>query len=161
MPISVMVKVIDPKTGLFDDKRVRKDVQRINKKHASRLKRQYAKTTRTWNTAVRFYQKTSSRPPDIIVSVGTDNMIYKYVSEGTDRRYAVMTKDFSPKTRPYVIRSYRGRGGFAYLDLKNPRRGIRGRRFAETIAKEGQQPYQADLEAALRRAEQRARRTNV
>lgn len=58
--------------------------------------------------------------------------IWKYLDEGTAKRYAVMTKGFAAKTRPGYLVSYAGRGRLAYISDK-PRPGIKARGWSYKI----------------------------
>lgn len=87
-------------------------------------------TVQTWKRRPEFRVSTP-RPGERIVS--TDNKIYKFVSGGTRVRYATMSRDFIPKTRPDWIGSGPGRGRRLFVSRKHPRPGIKARRFEHAI----------------------------
>ena len=109
-------------------------------------------TTQTWNTQVAFTKRTTVSPSSVIGKVVTKNDIYKFVTRGTQIRYAAMTPDFLPKTIPGVIGSFTGRGGFDHLDFANPRPGIRARRFEETLRDKYKKSVATKFQVAVNRA---------
>lgn len=142
--------------GLFDDKVFRADLRRINQKTARAMKRSFARTTRTWEHAVDFHQLTESQPEPTVLVYTTDR-VYGYVSGGTRVRRALMSPDFSPKTRPGVLDSRPGSGGVVFVSRKLNRPGIQARRFPELVEVRHKKPYQREVEQALTRALQRRR----
>ncbi len=142
--------------GLFDDKAFRADLRRINQKTALAMKRSFQKTTRTWERAVDFHQITESAP-DPTVLVYTTDAVYGYVSGGTRVRRALMSPDFSPKTRPGALDSRPGSGGVVFVSRKLNLPGIEARRFPELVEAKHRKPYQRDVEHALARALARRR----
>jgi hypothetical protein len=151
------MKAIGKRGSLINAKQLARDIQRTNQKFAKRAKRRFQKTVRTWEHPVEFHQKTKSGA-EPSVAVFTEDEIYGYVSDGTAIRYAVMTEDFSPKTRPGTLESRPGKGGFAYLDTKNPRPGIEARNFPELIESELKDDYEREQEANIDRAIERENR---
>lgn len=65
----------------------------------------------------------------------TPEDIYMFVTRGTSERHALMSPDFSPKTKKGFIGSTSGRGGVVRVskNLKLP--GIDSRDFEEVITK--------------------------
>ena len=142
--------------GLFDDRAFRADLRRINQATARAMKRSFARTTRTWEHAVDFHQLTELEP-DPTVLVYTTDAVYGYVSGGTRVRRALMSPDFSPKTRPGVLDSRPGRGGVVVVSRKLALPGIQARRFPELVEEKHKKPYQRDVERAISRALERRR----
>lgn len=90
------------------------------------------KPTRTWERGVDFDKKVTRSDKSIIGEVTTENKIYKFLNYGTDVRYAAMTSDFQAKTRPGIISSFSGRGGFSHFDPAG-REGIEARNWISTL----------------------------
>lgn len=88
----------------------------------------------------------------VSVEVYTESEIYGYVDEGTRVRFATMTPDFQPKTRPRRIASYRGRGGVAYIDRRRLRPGIKAREFSKTIREKWHPRFREQMQAAVDKA---------
>lgn len=136
-------KAIIPKTLLLDPRATRRAVENGLTGAALSVKADFGVTVQTWKHKPKF--KIEKSAGKRIVS--TDSDIYRYVSEGTDVRYAVMTPDFKPKTRPGYIGSSAGAGGvFAFSKFPLP--GIEPRDFAITIGKK----WNRELPVILQRA---------
>lgn len=88
----------------------------------------------------------------VSLEVSTDSAIYLYLDEGTEVRYATMSKDFQAKTRPRFIGSRRGRGRRLFVSKKHPRPGIKAREFTKTIAKKWTTPFRQRMDKALKDA---------
>ncbi len=142
--------------GLFDDKAFRADLRRINQAEARAMKRSFQRTTRTWEHEVTFRQMTEIEPEPTVLVYTTDE-IYGYVSGGTRVRRALMSRDFSPKTRPGVLDSRPGRGGVVFISRKLNRPGIQARRFPELVEEKHLKGYRRDVERAITRALERRR----
>jgi hypothetical protein len=156
MGITVVTKAIKRKSKLWDDRAFRKDIQKVNRDTSRSMLRDYKRLVALWNHPVIFQQLTESTREDIIVIVGTEDSIFGYLDEGTSVRRALMSEDFSPKTRPGSLRSRPGQGGVVFIskDLALP--GIEARDFTGQMKKKYEKKYKRGLEAAMRRA--RARR---
>lgn len=153
--IALVTKQVGRKRGkLFDDKAFRRDLRRINKNRAAKMKRDFQRTTKTWEHKPTFHQLTEIEPEPTVM-VYTEDEQYGYVSGGTRVRRALMTPDYSPKTRPGVLDSFPGRGGVVYVSRKLNLPGIEARRFPEAVEKKHKKPHQRDVEAAIKRAVER------
>lgn len=155
MPIAVVSKAIKPTSKLWDDRAFRLGLRRVNKSTAQGMKRDYEKTVETWDDNVVFEQLTQTVGGDLIVIVGTDNAIYRYVNDGTRVRRALMSPDFSPKSRPGSLRSRPGQGGVIFIskDLALP--GIEARDFTGQITKKWEGKYKRRIHDVMRQARQR------
>ena len=102
--------------------------------------------TKTWHHPVVWYFKgaTTFAFGDISVWVITDDKVFGYLERGTTERYAIMTKDFMPKTAPGQIQSQAGQGGKAYMS-PIPTTGITARAILPTIAAADFPKFQADV----------------
>jgi len=97
------------------------------------------RTTATWDTNLRAKAETKGRGGDYVTTLKLSPEkaaeIWHYLDEGTDVRYALMTPDFSPKTRPGALDAVAGTGGVIIVDLEHPRDGIKARGWSKLIAK--------------------------
>jgi len=98
------------------------------------IKQDYEATVETWNDKPNFKQATKSSSDEIVRQTWTTNDIYRYVHDGTTRRYAVLSSDFEPKTIPGFLGSFPGRGGVIRMDYSHPLPGIIARNFTASIA---------------------------
>lgn len=93
----------------------------------------YKSTTETWDTKPRFYSRTKVTADYVERYVYTKSDIYRWVHDGTERRYAVLSSDFQPKTIPGALASFPGRGGVIRFDYSRPQPGIIARNFTDSI----------------------------
>lgn len=115
--------------------------------------------TSTWDAETpRFVVRMKSGGGKVIMrfmlSNGTyiGNKKWYWLNDGTDARYATMTKDFMPKTKPGIIRGFGGRGGLAYVSRKMPRNPIEAREFDEAIGKKDRAKLDRDILDAVGKA---------
>jgi hypothetical protein len=114
-----------------------KAFQKTEETTSKRAVREFQKTHATWNE-----QKPTWRRKLRVDfgsrgwQVDTSHLIYYYLNNGTDIRYAAMTPDFQPKTRVRFIGSSAGQGGFSHLNRGNPPGpgGIDAREWDQAIA---------------------------
>lgn len=79
----------------------------------------------------------------------TSDAVYGYLNDGTRIRYATMTPNFSPKTRPGRVNAVAGSGGLAYVSKKRPRPGIKPRKFDELVVKGTKNSFEKAAERAI------------
>ena len=112
--MQVSMQVIVPKKFLSDPKRFVRAVENTLDGAALDVKADFGATTRTWKERPVFYIR--SKPGERFI--GTDFMVYKWVSDGTrkhlivakaGRRLAFYATGFRAKTRPRMIGSNQGR----------------------------------------------------
>lgn len=119
----------------------------------------FERTVATWNNRPRFTKNVYVAQHEISGYVRTvriwgskpPELIYYFIVKGTKVRFARMTQDFEPKSRPYIINSFAGRGGLDTVDVKHPYPGIKGRAFDEVIAAKHQTRVAYRIEAAIAR----------
>jgi hypothetical protein len=70
---------------------------------------------------------------------------YFWLDEGTDVRYATMTRNFQPKTRVRSFTSSPGQGRLRYIDRMVPKPGIEAREWTKLASLE----YDAILQSAI------------
>jgi len=113
-------------------------------------------TTETWASKPNFKRKTEMLfyANAIVGEVWTEDKVYKFISGGTSKRYAVMTKDFVSKTIPGRIPARKGRGGRSFFLKKSsrPRPGIQAREFPKQIVAKRKDAYKRILERSMRQA---------
>jgi hypothetical protein len=102
-------------------------------------------TVATWNHEVKFDGKVYYAGGDAIVEIGTDDIIWKYIDEGTSVRHAKMEEGFVPKTRVRRWGSVAGQGGVVSVSKKMNFRGIEGREWTLMA----QEEYGPRLEEAI------------
>lgn len=158
MSIAVVTKTIRAKSALWDDATFRRDLQLANKAEAQAMRRDYQRCTKTWEHEVKFEQITTSRGPDLVVIIGTDDPIFRYVNAGTRVRRALMSPDFEAKTRPGSLDSRPGQGGVVFISRTLELPGIEARDFTGQITRQHTGPYKRRIEQAMKRARSRAAR---
>jgi len=149
--IALVVKLLGRKARLLDDKAFRQELARINQKTAKAMKRDFERTTRTWDRHVEFKQMTEVGAETAVLVYTTDE-IYGYVSGGTRVRRALMSPDYDPKTKPGVLDSFPGRGHMVYVSRNLSLPGIEARNFPKLVEKKHGKAYRREIERAIKRA---------
>lgn len=128
------------------------------KQVGKQMEKDLAKTTDGWDTRVTFRSDVTTTGGKIVVTVGTDNAIYGYVSRGTkphvirpkQSKFLRFQRGYSPRTSSRTTRrkgTGRSSGGFVYAkQVSHP--GTKARNFEAKIAVR----YQDILPAILQRA---------
>jgi hypothetical protein len=125
------LKVKLPRRKLFDADKMAKAVENALNGLALDVQADFGVTTQTWQTVDPDFNIEKKRGRRI---VSTDNKIYGYLNYGTRVRHALMSPDFSPKTRKRYIGSNKGRGGLVAVSRRIRRPGIKAREFDQAIA---------------------------
>lgn len=111
-------------------------------KTASLTQRDLQSTTRTWDHKPKFDITITQQGENYIIAVGTDNLIYLFVSEGTKPHiiaakrspYLIFQSGYRAKTRVGIIGSQEG-GAFGEMQfrkkVKHP--GSKARKFIAKI----------------------------
>lgn len=127
-------------------------------------RKQREKTTKTWTGAAPSWYMKLSRPKSytarlevFMTGITLGMKKWYWVSKGTKVRYAVMTKNFKPKTKFRVISSYKGRGHMRYVDPHIMRPGIQAREFDEEINERMSEKVESQLDTRVKRALKRKR----
>lgn len=144
-----------PRLEVFKNEMI-KAMEGINKE----IKADFEKTVATWDHKPDFIATVTPFADAIVGHVGTKRisgekppeLIYYFISEGTKVRHAIMTPDFSPKSRVRTIDSFAGQGGLLRVDPRFDGPGIEGRKFDEAIATKHRARVPFRLEVALRKA---------
>lgn len=147
-----------PKTT-YNLKKLERDILKAVDKTTKVMERDFKKTTRTWDTKVQFEQVAAARDGDDLVgAIGTDNRIYLFVTRGT-KAHVITAKaggvlaypsGYRRKTRPGILKSYRG-GGFGRMrfskSVKHP--GNKPRDFEHVVANKHQRTLEDNVSQAI------------
>lgn len=100
---------------------------------------EFAKTYATWEHKPKFIQKFQEltkllRGSTTTNPKGSKSNPYPFVTRGTKVRRAVMSSNFSPKTKTRIIGSSGGKGGVIFIGKNINQSGIKAREFEEEIA---------------------------
>lgn len=130
-------------TPFFDTARFKHEaMEKLNqemRREGEIVKRAFERTVATWVSTDRWevptFQIETTRNGDYFdVFVTTDSTLYKFINNGTERRFAMMPKGYKSKSQPRVIGSRSG-GGTPLFVNKNmpPRPGIQAREYVDEI----------------------------
>jgi len=169
MAIRVQLRAIVPRGLILDPGKFDKNLRQAVNESLGLIRNDFNATTRTWEERVAFkMQPASDRGNSIRGFVGTDNMIYVYVDQGTRAHPIVAQRApylvfrsgrYQPKTRPGVIGS-RSRGSRSG-SFRSPKRvwhpGTEARNFAKTIEKRRQRNVETKVRAAFLKSLRSAR----
>jgi hypothetical protein len=128
-----------------------KELRTTLKRESGYVLKQYQKFTGTWSHQPAFNVSYFRDEDHYVVTVTTDDDIFRYVDEGTSVRYATMTPDFVPKTTPGSLNSGNGAGGVAFVSRKRPRPGIVARKVSELITHNREVKFGQNLDRAVNR----------
>lgn len=158
--MGLLVKVIKPRR--FNSRLVLNEIVAAQRVVARQAKADFEKTVATWKKKPDFEVLTEiDGQGNVVVLVGTDNPIYRYVDEGTERRdirprsgnkrgLLVFPSGYSPATVPRYIGSYPAGtyGPLVFTPIVRDH-SIKPRKFTETIVKKWKPKYRRALERAL------------
>jgi len=162
VPSAYQVKLIKPST-LNQDK-MRLAFLNAMRKQATEIKREFEKTTESWEHEVKFESTVGLRrtPPGPEVLVWTDDEIYGYVNDGTRPHpiFPVRARmlrfqwggkgSYTPKTTPRVIGSKSGGPSGPVVHrpyVQHP--GTEARHFDEEIQKQHEPKFKRAMEKAM------------
>lgn len=93
---------------------------------------------RYWSEDSKPNYQTSTRisSSSVVVKVDIQGEIFKFVTHGTDIRYATMTNGFISKSTPNSLVGRRGKGGLRFVCIAHSHAGIAARNFEETASEE-------------------------
>jgi hypothetical protein len=106
----------------------------------------------TWKHSVIFTVTSRISRSSVTINVSTDDAIFGYVNDGTDVRYATMSYDFRPKTKPGSLMSGPGAGYLKYVSRDNPHDGLAARNFYGLLVAKYRPQYMAKAKIAYRNA---------
>lgn len=119
----------------------------------------FKSTTRTWRKEVKFEADVKASKSRVQASVTTDNVIYGYVTKGTEphvikpkkKKQLIFRGVYSAKTTPGVIGSQDGGSSGPFIRaraVKHP--GTKGRGFEEIIRRKREPDFQELVQATLK-----------
>jgi hypothetical protein len=155
----IVFKSIKP--ARLKDKDMRLTVLNAMRKTGTKIKKDFEKTTKTWDKKPKFEVVVSLTGPGPVVLVDTDDQVYLWVSKGTKGPYPIpkagpgllaFRPGYHPKTVPNVLGS---RAGGAYGDkiIRNMQvmhPGIKPRNFDKMVQKIWNKRFKREMEAVMR-----------
>lgn len=97
------------------------------------------RTTATWDTKTTVKAEVKGRGGDYVLALNItpekQALVWHWLDEGTDVRYAIMTPDFVAKTVPGSLDSRSGSGEVIIVDTAHPQPGIKARGWSKEITK--------------------------
>lgn len=127
-----VIKITTIKPPLPNVRGFQQDLDRIVSETQTEMLRGFRRTTKTWLVKAQFDSTKSRNLGKFTIEVGTDDPLYERINEGTTVIFDVLSRDFSPKTRPGVLDSFPGRGGRIGTS-KSARPGIIPRRWDDAM----------------------------
>jgi hypothetical protein len=163
--MTLLIKQIKP--GRLKVDAMRLELLNEMRKAGTAIRKDFEKTTKTWEHKPKFTQEISLTGPGPTILVGTDDEIYGYVSRGTkphpifagyytgksDKKVLAFGSKFKAKTRPGVIGSSSGgsSGKMVFTPfVQHP--GTKPRKFEEAIEKKWRKQFKRRMEQAMARA---------
>lgn len=125
-----------------------------------KIKKDFDATTATWQDHhPRFTIERKFAGGNIIFRITTRDEVWGHLNRGTDRRWALMSHDFSPKTVPRQLTSYPGSGKVLYRGPAEMRAagiswaqpGIEAREWTKTVMDLYRRAIISDLRNAVRK----------
>lgn len=164
MPFVVETKLIKPKQLKIDD--IRLELLNALRKEGTAIKHEYEKTVATWKQKPEFRRlSVSLRGGLAVIAVGTGDVVYKFVDEGTtahkivpkNRPFLAYQTVFVPKTKPNVIASNAGGKSGPWTRRKEVwHPGNAPRNFSNIIQKNRAAPFEKAMQAAMKRGADKA-----
>lgn len=139
--------IIADKSGL-DPNKHRQAIEQALDNAAALALAGFQSSVSTWEHKPEF---TVTREPGKR-TVATNDPQYGWINNGTAVRYATMTPDFLPKTKPGFLGSGTGRGGVLFVNRNRPRPGIEARRFDQLVLEQIDPQFASLVQAEINRA---------
>jgi hypothetical protein len=130
-------------------------------KEGTLIKKDFEKTTATWDHKPKFEVLISLTGPGPVVLVDTDDQIYAWVSKGTRKNYPIpkagpgilaFRPGYFSKTVPNILGSRAG-GSYGEKIIINKQvihPGIKARNFDKMVQKIWDKKFKRDMEAVMR-----------
>lgn len=87
--------------------------------------------SKTWNHEPIWYKKVRMEGGDLVGEVATGDDAFRYLDEGTTKRYMHLSRDWRSKTSPRSFTSGMGGGRTTGIHKKFPRKGITAREWTD------------------------------
>ena len=158
MPSALVWKAIKPKK--LKDKALRITLINKARKVGNDMRKDFQATTQSWNHKVNFTVDVGTKGQGPAVLVGTDDVIYGYVNDGTKahiirpvkaKALSFLGGGYTAKTSPGMIGSGSGGSSGAMVHAKvvhHP--GTKARKFDKVIAKKWQSRFKQEMQDAMR-----------
>lgn len=149
-------KITEPMQLTFAE--VRGHILAVVQHYGIKIKKDFEATTATWKDHHPVFTiERKFAGGNIRLSVTTKNEVWGYLNRGTERRWALMSHDFSPKTVPRQLTSYPGRGSVLYRGPAEMRAagigyampGIEAREWTKTVMDLYRDALRRDLKDAV------------
>ena len=127
---------------------VRKEWRAAMAEETKDIKKEYEKTTKTWDTDVTFHMKVRPTKNGEEGTVWSTNRIYWFVHESIKVMRGVLSNDWSPKTQPGVLGSGSGSGRLLYASKKISKPPYEAREFTDEIIKVRQKSFEERMRKA-------------
>jgi hypothetical protein len=143
------IEAIFPPKGLFNVKGFLGGVSKLLRSTAKKIKKSFEITVRGMKEPIRFTVRYLGNDR---LEVRTDNEIYYYLSLGTSKRWAIMSRNWRSKTRPNSLKISAGRGRVVIAGKRamlkrrlKARKGIQARNFHLLIANQEEESFFLEL----------------
>ena len=139
----------------FNPKTLLKGIERGMQRTADYTRQQFTQTTKTWEEHhPQFSKRIEMTANAIRFEVGTDDLIYFFLNDGTRVRRAALSPNWLSKTSPHWIGSGMGAGWVTSISMRNELQGIQAREWDKEIAKDlvAGHAFANTVEQELRRA---------
>jgi hypothetical protein len=170
MPSVLAWKTIKP--ARLKDKEMQRELRNAIARAGRAILKDYGRTVRTWNEKPEFETVTTlmtGKPPGPSILVGTDDVVYKFVDEGTkpheiwagiytgksDKRTLAFQPNSRPKTTPGNLDAGPGSKSGAYVNppmVHHP--GTKARDFTKMLQEKWEPKFRDEMEDAMRKAAQ-------
>lgn len=161
----IRIEAIRPrKSPVINVEAFKRELSKAVDKTAGDMQKDFEKTTRTWDTKVKFYARPKGGQlgrRDMVITVYTNNQIYQYVDEGT-KAHIIRPKNanalhflsgYRAKTRPgFIGSSSGGASGESVFAKEVHHPGTKARNFSAIIARKHTPRFKKNVDAAMARA---------
>lgn len=142
----------------YDIAKMTKEINRVLNEESRAMQTEFKKTTKTWSRPPKFQKKKIFVFNGRGIRVFTTDKKMLWLNRGTKTRWAVMSSDFTPKTRTRVIGSRSGSGrailkGRRIMTARGmgAKPGIKAREFDKEIAKRRKPKFAKNVKTAIKR----------
>ena len=147
------VKLIALKPKLFKSKVFELEFIKENSKVAKDIEKDYRKTTAKWKKKPKWFRKVERTSKGYVMFVGTNNLIYRYVDEGTKKHIITPRRR---KVLRFIGSGYAGKGrpqkgDYVFTPLVN-HPGFKGYKHSENFTKRWGPRYRTRMDRAMKRA---------
>jgi len=158
MPTLVIVPLTARRATVYDVKKIESGLFKVLKNTAEDFKKDFLGVSGTWSAKPNYKRRIGWRGGDGYGSLTTDNEIMRYLEYGTSKRWAVMDKRFSPKTRIRSLRSgagaypnprYKGMAQMLAAGYTGPKPGIAAREWGEAVKIKRMHEFWKNVQSAI------------